>query len=256
VDTAFYYPNADDYGYTEFFNTAYRVRPLSVLVSTPDIILNSDLIGAHSLNSNYPDLVWDSTATMDHTGAPFVGVTGIPYVSYPVLTGGPVDTLYTYNSSSDSVLTEGKPMAWRYRGTYQYVIFNLPLSFMQRPNAKAALRQAVADMGLTVAVDDNHSADQLPQNFELSQNYPNPFNPSTTIKFYNPKSKTIPVTVDLFNIMGQKIRTLLDGPAAPGLNRVIWDGRDGLGQPVATGIYFYRLKAADVTVTRKMLLMK
>jgi hypothetical protein len=257
VDTAFYYPNADDYGYTQYFHTAYRVRPLSVLVSSPPSTnLMSDLVGAHSHNANYPDLVWDSTATLAHTGSPFTGITGIPYISLPVLTGGPLDTLYTYNSSSDSLLTEGKPMAWRYRGDYQYVFFNLPLSFMQRPNAKAALRQAVADMGLTVAVDDNHNGEPLPRNFELAQNYPNPFNPTTTIEFYNPKSKTIPVTIDLFNIMGQKVRTLLDGPALPGKNQVIWDGRDGLGQPVATGIYFYRLKTAEVTLTKKMLLMK
>jgi hypothetical protein len=167
-----------------------------------------------------------------------------------------VEILYLYFSSTASPDTHGKTMAWRYHGDYDYVYFNIPLSFMQRPAAKAALRQAVADMGLAVAVDDNHSTDQLPQNFELSQNYPNPFNPSTTIEFNNPKRKTIPVMVDLFNILGQKVRTLLDGPAAPGLNRVIWDGRDGLGQPVATGIYFYRLKAQDVTLTRKMLLIK
>lgn len=256
VDTAFYYPKADDYDYAEYFNTAYRVRPLTVIVTTPEIALYSDLIGAHSFNASYPDLVWDSVATMDHTGSPFTNVSGIPYASYPVLFGGPVDTLYTYDSSSDSTLTEGKPMAWRYRGTYQYVVFNLPLSFMQRPAAKAALRQAVADMGLTVAVDDHHSSEPLPHSFELSQNYPNPFNPATTIEFYNPKDKTIPVTLDLFNILGQKIRTLLDGPATPGLNRVTWDGRDGLGQPVATGIYFYRFKAGDVSLNRKMLLLK
>jgi hypothetical protein len=255
VDYHSYTPDEYAYRYIQSFHVAGRSYPRTVL-DPQALTLNSDFVGAFPYKPEYPELSWDSMATMDHTGSPFKGVTGIPCPSIATHASADDEILYLYLSATQWDMTHGRTIAWRHRGDHEFVFFNFPLSFMQRPAAKAALRQAVADMGLTVAVDDNHSDGQLPRDFELAQNYPNPFNPTTTIEFYNPKNKAIPVTVDLFNIMGQKVRTLLGGPALPGKNRILWDGRDGLGQPVATGIYFYRLKTADVTLTKKMLLIK
>jgi hypothetical protein len=91
--------------------------------------------------------------------------------------------------------------------------------------------------------------DQAPSQFELSQNYPNPFNPTTQIKFR--LTKTGNVTLSVFNILGQKVATLLNGKFNAGSHQVIFDG-----QRLASGVYTYQLKAGDRVQTRKMLLVK
>ena len=98
----------------------------------------------------------------------------------------------------------------------------------------------------------------LPREFALRQNYPNPFNPSTTIPFSVPAAgaEIVPVSVDIFNALGQRVRLLLDGMVQPGYHRMLWDGRSGSGQPVATGIYFYRVRVGEMVQVRKMTLVK
>ena len=97
---------------------------------------------------------------------------------------------------------------------------------------------------------------ELPQSFELMQNYPNPFNPNTVIEFFNPGRRRTKVTLEVFNILGERVVNLYDDAADPGWNRVEWDGRNQAGETVASGIYFYRLKSGDFTTTRKMLLLR
>ena len=94
----------------------------------------------------------------------------------------------------------------------------------------------------------------LPQAFELEQNYPNPFNPSTTIGFTLPQSAAI--SLKIFDINGQLVKTLLNGTRAAGTHRVIWDGTDQFGAGVASGVYLYRLSAGSFTQIRKMMLIK
>jgi len=257
VDTTFFTPGTNTFVYTDYFNIALRVLPYSVVISYPDsLVMYSDLVGAQSLQPGYPDLVWDQAATMDHTGSPYTNITGIPCPSIPVLAGSGNTVLYTYDSSNDSTLTEGRPVAWSHlSGAYKYIYFEVPLSFMQRPAAVAALQQAVTSMGIISDADDDNST-ALPKKFTLSQNHPNPFNPRTVIEFYNPKSVRTKVTLEVFNILGQRVKRLFDGPAAPGMTRVEWDGHDDNGRTVATGIYFYRLRADESTLTRKMALIK
>ncbi len=93
-----------------------------------------------------------------------------------------------------------------------------------------------------------------PRTFELEQNYPNPFNPSTTIEFTLPVSSRVTLTV--YNLLGEVVMKLLDDKLPAGRQTVIWDGKDGGGAPVASGIYWYRLEAADYQATRKMILVK
>ncbi len=102
-------------------------------------------------------------------------------------------------------------------------------------------------------VDAN--GDGLPDTYELSQNFPNPFNPSTSIRFALPEAASIDLAV--YNILGQRVITLVSGTVAAGLHETSWNGRDQSNQPVTSGIYFYRLTAGDQTVkTRKMLLLQ
>jgi flagellar hook capping protein FlgD len=106
-------------------------------------------------------------------------------------------------------------------------------------------------------VDDAaKSADnlELPEGFALSQNYPNPFNPTTKINYSLPSSEH--VTLDIYNIQGQKVRTLVNQVEGPGDHTVEWDATTDAGSQVATGIYLYRLTAGDQTVTKKMSFLK
>ncbi|MBK7141732.1 MAG: right-handed parallel beta-helix repeat-containing protein [bacterium] len=94
----------------------------------------------------------------------------------------------------------------------------------------------------------------LPTTFALEQNYPNPFNPATTIAFAVPKHQHVRLVV--FNLLGQEIRTLTDQVYDAGRYEVVWDGRDTGGDQVPTGLYFYRFESSDISMTKKMLLLK
>jgi hypothetical protein len=94
----------------------------------------------------------------------------------------------------------------------------------------------------------------LPQKFELGQNTPNPFNPNTTIVFAVPRPAQ--VRVEVFNVLGQKVKTLANEFSKAGYKRVEWDGTDESGSVVASGIYLYRLTSGDFSETKKMLLLK
>jgi hypothetical protein len=87
------------------------------------------------------------------------------------------------------------------------------------------------------------------------QNHPNPFNPCTEISFVLPSSAHC--TIDVYSISGRKVITLIDEVvAANEIKSVIWQGDDAQGKPVASGIYFYKMRAGKYTSTKKMILMK
>ncbi|MGB2697540.1 MAG: FlgD immunoglobulin-like domain containing protein, partial [Candidatus Zixiibacteriota bacterium] len=88
----------------------------------------------------------------------------------------------------------------------------------------------------------------------MSQNYPNPFNLSTEIRFTIPNAAK--VTLNIYNILGQKVATLVNEEKEAGTHTIFWDGRGKSGVEVASGIYFYQLKAGDFKELKKMLLIK
>jgi hypothetical protein len=94
----------------------------------------------------------------------------------------------------------------------------------------------------------------IPKTYQLFQNYPNPFNPQTVIKYDLPKSGHVNVTV--YNILGQKVKTLVDEQQEAGHQSVNWNGKDGKGEDVASGIYFYKIKTVGFEKTKKMVLLK
>ncbi len=94
----------------------------------------------------------------------------------------------------------------------------------------------------------------MPQQFALYANYPNPFNPATTISFAVPRVSQ--VRLEIINILGQRVRLLVDKELSAGQHQVLWDGKDESGADAPSGVYLYRLKAGDFTETRKMVLMK
>jgi agmatine/peptidylarginine deiminase len=107
---------------------------------------------------------------------------------------------------------------------------------------------------LTVEATSSEIVQTKPKNL-LYQNYPNPFNPSTTISFSVPQTSPF-VTLKIFNIKGQKVRTLFKGKAEEGKHTVTWNGTNDDNQQVSSGIYFYKLKTNNYTEVKKCILMK
>ncbi len=95
---------------------------------------------------------------------------------------------------------------------------------------------------------------ELAANKLLISNYPNPFNPETTISF----SLAVDADTELaiYNLKGQKVRTMISERLAQGEHKVVWNGKDEAGYPVGSGVYFYRLSSDDTIRTNKMLLLK
>ena len=101
---------------------------------------------------------------------------------------------------------------------------------------------------------DDEVPGSLPDGFGLSQNYPNPFNPTTEFEYSTPVRSH--VVIDIYNILGRKVCTLVDGERSAGTYRVFWDGRDENNQTVSSGVYLYRMTADTVVLTKKMVLVK
>ncbi|MBC8383406.1 MAG: T9SS type A sorting domain-containing protein [Candidatus Cloacimonetes bacterium] len=103
------------------------------------------------------------------------------------------------------------------------------------------------------APTSNDEPSQITQNF-LAENFPNPFGNITNIRFAlkNPAK----VTIDVYNILGQKVKTITEDEFPAGVHSTHWDGKDAFGHPVANGVYFYRMNTEEFYQTRKMILMK
>ena len=95
---------------------------------------------------------------------------------------------------------------------------------------------------------------EIPQNFYLYQNYPNPFNEQTKIGFG--LSKSCGISIRIFNVLGQEIKTVFEGFKSPGVYEIIWNGRDNSGNPVSSGMYFYTINSPFFNQTRKMIYLK
>ncbi len=105
-----------------------------------------------------------------------------------------------------------------------------------------------------ITTDINDNTLNLPKQFELYQNYPNPFNPTTTIQFN--LSATSDIKLEIYNVLGQKVKTLIDTKLSAGTHELQWDATDDAGQSVSSGIYFYRLSSDKQFETHKMTLLK
>ncbi len=103
-------------------------------------------------------------------------------------------------------------------------------------------------------LDQSRSLATRPLRLALHPNVPNPFNAETLIRFDLPSAET--VSLDVFNALGQKVRTLVQGRIAAGSHQMRWDSRDERGQTMATGPYFYRLIAGNQVQTQRMMLVK
>jgi hypothetical protein len=105
-----------------------------------------------------------------------------------------------------------------------------------------------------VPTNVNVSPAEAPLAYKLGQNFPNPFNPSTVIGF-DMREKSF-VTIKIFSVSGQLVRTLIDGVKEPGSYSVAWNGRNNRGSAVGSGIYFYKMETKGFSETKKLVLLR
>ena len=103
------------------------------------------------------------------------------------------------------------------------------------------------------AVETSDQA-SVPQSFSLEQNAPNPFNSNTVIRFALPQPSQVELAI--YNLLGQPVAVLVQGPSEAGTFSVRWDGRDQAGRAVTSGVYLYQLRAGEYTEVRKLLLLR
>jgi len=166
-------------------------------------------------------------------------------------TGQPI----TDSNHADSVAVYNRPDLVRNLYTYAFVTSDGSGGMHNAKYTVALLQKALGFFPTGVKVVNQNT----PSTFAVSQNYPNPFNPTTNIEFSIPTASTIQLNV--YNILGELVKTLTSGEIVSGNYKVTWNGTNNHGTSVASGIYFYRLVAeskgaANYVVTKKMLLMK
>ncbi len=196
---------------------------LIINVSDPT---NPDSIGGYYGESEAIDVFLQDTlayVTDHHAGVQIVNVSD---PTNPVLVGG-----------HD---TPGNSMGVFVDGEYVYVADRYSLMIFHTPYGSDV--KEIEEDGI------------VPTDFALYQNYPNPFNPATNIEFVLSKSGR--VKIEIFNILGQKVRTLVDQHLKAGHKLVDWDGKNDLGKEVSSGIYFYRIKTSEFSQTKKMVLLR
>jgi hypothetical protein len=161
-----------------------------------------------------------------------------------------------YRAENDSVIVEGgvtrgdnpfvpDDAAWRIR--YRSITSD-PMEFYV---------DALTGQYMTDVESQSRESEPLPVSCALSQNYPNPFNATTDIRYEIPDdSSPAHTTLKVFNVMGQRVRTLVNETKEPGYHNVNWDGRDDNGLEVSSGLYVYRLTAGQFKISKSMVLLR
>jgi len=199
----------------------------------------------------------------------FVNAYGDCYVLGANLETGEVGTI-TYNYGSlgfPSYSNNDSKVIYQYCDGYQYALWVVGLEsnritgagndYLFALDGKCPVWFAVGKR--PSGVEDQEETSQPPSDFVLGQNYPNPFNPVTTIRYEIKNSgsvKPVHITLSIYNILGQKVRTLLNQEQLPGKYEIMWDGKDDIQRSVSSGVYFYRLCSGKSTVSKRMVLLK
>jgi hypothetical protein len=140
--------------------------------------------------------------------------------------------------------------------SFYFTVVNIPGTSLNPEllNVVCSYPDANNPVAVNTAVASADDGSMLPIEYALFQNYPNPFNPSTQISFDIPKSEF--VTLRVYNLLGQDVKTLINQSMVPGRYTVEWNGNDMLNSDVASGVYFYELRGESFISRKKMLLIR
>jgi hypothetical protein len=203
--------------------------------------------GAAYLDDSPTAICRDSSGNIYVTGASYNNVNKLDYVTVKYDPNGNEKWIQRYNGPGNgddvpyAITADGIGNIYVTGGSYGGYRTNLDyatIKYVQTPND----------------VRDETGSRGKPSEFALSQNYPNPFNQSTKIEFTLAHSGF--ATLNIYDILGRKIRTLVSENLSPGYKSVLWDGKDDLGKEVASGIYFYQLKIGDFSEAKNLVLLK
>jgi hypothetical protein len=162
---------------------------------------------------------------------------------------GTVDTAWYFNPSGGSLYPPAWPLTENLSYTNSTLMHGGTDGF-----AVGDLNWFPSQKSQWEVTDVKQIRTSVPDKFTLGNNYPNPFNPTTTFNFSIAKSGLVRIAV--YNVLGQKIKTLIDKQMQAGNYKATWDGTDNFGSHVSSGVYFYRLESHSFSVTKKMILMK
>jgi M6 family metalloprotease-like protein len=252
-------------GNTLYLTSVDEQNMMDYLDSGGNLYLSSaEYLGNKSLpNAFIEDYLHLTTWACDNSGFMMSGVDGDPIsngMSLFVL-GGPIapdcsDAVY-FSAPAETLFTT--PVGVKgirvgesgHKLVYTAFPFeNVKVADPYPDNQKTLIARVLNWFGAETGVESGPT-----HRLALEQNAPNPFNPITTISFSVPESAG-PVELTVYNVAGQAVRKLVDGELDPGPHNVIWDGRDGDGRSLASGVYFARLTTGREAVSRKMTLLK
>ncbi len=214
--------------HAELSGTSDSFKTATGLKGYPDI--NVDTL-------KYPSTIWGKT---------------LRYIEALTPTGTS-DTIYVIDMKNDGSAFEGRACAVRDSG--KTVFFGFPLYFMDKEQAKLAAQKVMTEFGEPYGVSTERTGDdnQKPV-FRLYQNAPNPFSKQTTIKYQ--LSNNGHVSLRVYNIAGQMVKTLVNEVQQAGSYAISWDGRDGDNRQASNGIYFYCLQSSTANKTSRMVLIR
>ncbi len=188
-----------------------------------------------ALSDDYTDLYLD----VDKLSQAFGGT--LPFIC----TG---NGIYQFHAEGGSA-NEGEACAVKNLDQVDFVFLGFPLYYFQEQGVGALINQLLEEMG-----ESDVDEAIIPDNILTCKAVPNPFNPVTSIYFNIPEDSN--VTLDIYNLRGQRIRHLINGVFDEGEHIGQWNGTDDNGKAVATGIYYYVLEAGGSSISRKLLLLK
>ncbi len=226
-------------------NNSFALGALDIPLrfSSPDLTLDSVSFVSSISVENFPAMI----GTINQVQA--VRIIYLPEVTSPIPTLSASQAVL--GELFFSVATDAAQQVITIDSVYETTIPQIMLTFSSTTGETTYLPKfeiGTITVGSPTAVDDDNDG-LLPNNFSLGQNYPNPFNPTTRIEFSIPQAGN--VSVEIFNVLGQKATSLVDRQFSAGQHIVEFDASE-----FPSGIYFYRLKHNQGTLTKKMVLMK
>lgn len=202
-------------------------------------------------NLAYPNLVLHFALTESEIQYSWQGQTHFNFVNQMMLPshlGTEIDMLNAEIGEHDYILNFNRESAW--------VSEHCELvAFIQNADTKEVIQaNKVALLDLEAPPVSNHDTSVIPVGTKLGSIYPNPFNPQTTIAYNLQKASQ--VRIDVYNVKGQKVSSLVNANLPSGSHSVTWNGKDAQGNSVSSGIYYVRMNAGAYSSTRKIMLMK
>lgn len=220
----------------------YRVRAVRPVIGAPDTLYYSSCPDSgYSINNQISTLLQSYSASLKESCVELAWA----------LAGGsdtPEFIILRENRARGGFVALSSSGPRAERGDYTFIDSEI------EPGESYRYRIEYMEAGSQRLLFETEFIDVPPRPLTLYQNLPNPFNPSTTISFYLPEAG--PVRLEVFDVRGSRVATLVNGRKDKGTHSVEWNGVDGRGGAVGSGIYFYRLVAGKASLSRKMILLR